>query len=289
MRYGVGYKGSKSRIAKEIIDILPSGNRFIDLFGGGGAMSHCAALSGKYKQVIYSDVDSSITELVKNLFNGVYYNRIDLFEWVSRDRFYAEKETNPIVKWCWSFSNNGKDYLYSLDKEPQKEAIHKAIVNKEYSQLFLQITSGVIPFKADSIPDRKKEWYSFCRQILKSGDKNRLQCIERRLHLTQVEALTRVQAQTQVEALTRSYTEYEYQPGDVVYCDIPYNSTNCGSYQGFNHSEFWNWAEKIPCYISEYSAPDGFECVWQKQIPILSTSDGNHRKAVEKLYKSPCV
>ena len=44
MRYGIGYKGSKSRIAKEIIEILPSGDRFIDLFGGGGAMSHCAAL-----------------------------------------------------------------------------------------------------------------------------------------------------------------------------------------------------------------------------------------------------
>lgn len=35
MRYGVGYKGSKSRIAKEIINILPRGDRFIDLFGSG--------------------------------------------------------------------------------------------------------------------------------------------------------------------------------------------------------------------------------------------------------------
>ena len=65
MRYGIGYKGSKSRIAKEIIDVLPSGERFIDLFGGGGAMSHCAALSGKYNKVIYSDINPSIYELCR--------------------------------------------------------------------------------------------------------------------------------------------------------------------------------------------------------------------------------
>lgn len=34
--YGVPYQGNKSRIADLIINILPSGNRFVDLFGGGG-------------------------------------------------------------------------------------------------------------------------------------------------------------------------------------------------------------------------------------------------------------
>lgn len=32
--YGIPYLGNKSRIADEIIRILPSGNRFVDLFGG---------------------------------------------------------------------------------------------------------------------------------------------------------------------------------------------------------------------------------------------------------------
>jgi len=34
--YGVPYQGNKSRIADLIINILPSGNRLVDLFGGGG-------------------------------------------------------------------------------------------------------------------------------------------------------------------------------------------------------------------------------------------------------------
>ena len=45
MTYGVPYQGSKSRIAKDIIDQLPTGNRFVDLFAGGCAITHAAILS----------------------------------------------------------------------------------------------------------------------------------------------------------------------------------------------------------------------------------------------------
>lgn len=55
MNYGVPYKGSKNKIAKKLIDVLPSAEYFVDLFGGGGAMTHCAALSGKYKKIIYNE------------------------------------------------------------------------------------------------------------------------------------------------------------------------------------------------------------------------------------------
>ena len=46
-KYGITYQGSKNRIAGDLISLLPSGERFVDLFGGGFAMSHCALLSGK--------------------------------------------------------------------------------------------------------------------------------------------------------------------------------------------------------------------------------------------------
>lgn len=55
-KYGFPYKGSKSKIADELIAVMPSGNRFIDLFGGGGAVSHCACLSGKYNSVLYREI-----------------------------------------------------------------------------------------------------------------------------------------------------------------------------------------------------------------------------------------
>ena len=34
-KYGVPYKGSKSKIAEEILEQLPSGKRLVDLFWGG--------------------------------------------------------------------------------------------------------------------------------------------------------------------------------------------------------------------------------------------------------------
>lgn len=36
VHYGVPYQGNKSRIADRIIDVLPEGERLVDLFGGGG-------------------------------------------------------------------------------------------------------------------------------------------------------------------------------------------------------------------------------------------------------------
>ena len=39
-RYGIPYRGSKSRIAKEIVENLPAGEVLHDLFCGGCAVTH---------------------------------------------------------------------------------------------------------------------------------------------------------------------------------------------------------------------------------------------------------
>lgn len=286
MRYGIGYKGSKSRIAEDIISVLPSGKRFIDLFGGGGAISHCASLSHKYEEVVYSDVDVSISSLVYNVFNNAYDNDTSIFEWVSRERFKREKESNPIIKWCWSFGNNGLDYLYSKQIERQKEAIHKAIVNKEYSDLFLSLTNSIIPFTHDDITRRRLEWAEFCRNTFHKTDDYRVPSIER---LETLSYYNSTGEYNKPVCLTRSYTEYEYQEGDIVYCDPPYSNKRQDSYKGFDSKSFYEWARHIPCYISEYSAPDDFECVWEKKISkSINRVNMLSESAVERLFKSPC-
>lgn len=83
MRYGITYQGSKNAIAEDIIRILPSGKRLVDLFGGGGAISHCAALSGKWQKVIYNEYNPLLVDLIKKAINGdtisefVYCNQSD--------------------------------------------------------------------------------------------------------------------------------------------------------------------------------------------------------------------
>lgn len=53
--YGVPYSGSKNRLAEDIIDMLPTGDRLVDLFAGGGAITHCALMSGKWKKILNND------------------------------------------------------------------------------------------------------------------------------------------------------------------------------------------------------------------------------------------
>lgn len=103
MQYGLPYMGSKSRIAEWIIDALPSGKRFIDLFGGGAAMSHAAALSGKYEEAIYSDADLIAVAYVRNTLNGVYSPERFKPYWVSREAFHQLKDVDPYVRYIWSF------------------------------------------------------------------------------------------------------------------------------------------------------------------------------------------
>lgn len=83
-----------------------------------------------------------------------------------------------------------------------------------------------------------------------------------------------------------SYDEYPYQPNSVIYCDPPYQST-IGYESSFNHQKFWNWVRDMSSkghhvYVSEYSAPSDFECVWRKAVKEQVGKNINQK--VEKLF-----
>ena len=128
-RLGVPYQGSKNDIAKEIISILPRGKRFVDLFAGGCAMTHAAMISGKYETFVANDLHGFGLRLFCDAIAGKCNGRWR--EWVSREDFKAKRDIDPLVSLCWSFSNNGRDYLYAANKEAAKYAEHKRRVNGE--------------------------------------------------------------------------------------------------------------------------------------------------------------
>ena len=125
MKYGITYQGSKNAIAEKIIEVLPSGRRFVDLFGGGAAISHCAVLSGKWQKVLYNEYNPLLVDLIKKAINGDYQNEK---RWISREDFFKLKEQDGYIKYCWSFSCAGINYLYSKEVEPWKKALHYARV-----------------------------------------------------------------------------------------------------------------------------------------------------------------
>ena len=73
--------------------------------------------------------------------------------------------------------------------------------------------------------------------------------------------------------------------GAVIYCDPPYRGTNCGKYAGFDSERFYEWARRQDnIYISEYSMPDDFVVVAEREKVVLSAASSNSLKATERIY-----
>ena len=132
MNYGLPYKGSKNKIAEWVVAHLPKATHFYDLFAGGCAITHCAALSGKFEVLHANDLNGSMVELFKGAMAGDYANET---RWISREDFLRLKDSDPYVASCWSFGNNLKGYMYSEEIEPWKKALHYARVFGDCSLL----------------------------------------------------------------------------------------------------------------------------------------------------------
>ena len=169
-KYGIPYMGSKDKIADELLEQMPAGKRFVDLFGGGFAMSHAALLSGKYEHVFYNELNPLLPKLIKDILAGKYANER---RWISRDDFYRLKDVDGYVKYLWSFGNNGNNYLYGKEIEPWKKALHFARVLKDPSLLQefgINSDGSAADIKAKHNEYKQKYIVWYMREILKYTD-----------------------------------------------------------------------------------------------------------------------
>ena len=84
---------------------------------------------------------------------------------------------------------------------------------------------------------------------------------------------------------SKSYDEFT--PfGMCIYCDPPYKNTT--GYGEFEHDVFWSimrkWSEHNDVFVSEYEAPEDFECVFeiQKRVTLGKVKT---QMRTEKLFK----
>lgn len=91
-----------------------------------------------------------------------------------------------------------------------------------------------------------------------------------------------------VELICCEYDKLEIPENSIIYCDPPYFGTT-GYNQTFNHNKFWEWCRMISknhtLFVSEYTAPDDFECIWSKDIVSSLTKDTGSKIGCEKLFK----
>ena len=237
---GIRRRGSEIRDAIQGVEELdcrksdrrPSRRQYIVRpFWRGGAITHCAVLSGKWQKVVYNELDPVVFQGFQMAIQGKFKNEN---RWISRSDFFRLRRSDPYVAMCFSFGNDLKTYCYGRDIEKYKKMIHEIVYG-------------------DTPRNRLKAYKHFMKECKK---------IYRNWTLESLERLERLQSLGHLELSNCDYADVELSNCDyVIYCDIPYKGTNAYN-QDFDYDRFYTWARRQKnIYISSYEMPDDFECI----------------------------
>lgn len=294
-KFGIPYMGSKSKLALDLIGAMPTGRRFVDLFGGGFAMSHCAYLSGRFEEVYYNDINPLLVPLIQDAIDGKYSYDVFKPKFITREEFFEKKDTCGYVKYLWSFSNEGKTYMFGRHIEDMKRKAHDYVVFDIFdAELEGYIGKGRLT-ETDTTGRRLELYKLFREHKATLKEKVRLEPLERLQQLGRLERLQQLEHDrgnlfgnnVKLTLNTGNYTDYEYQEGDVVYCDIPYENTRGYNKENyFDHKAFYSWAltRDYPIYISSYELPEGFFCFFEKERRCLMNGSMSKSYKTEKLF-----
>ena len=312
MNYGIPYKGSKNKIAENIIAQLPPAKHFYDLFGGGGAMTHCALLSGKYDVVHYNELNPLVFKAFKMALNGEFESET---RWISREDFERLKDTDPYVAICFSFGNDLKNYAYNKECEKFKKAVHYSIFFNDNSLLNKYIDLSNFNYCSNNIKERRLELQRFLTVLLRENKlerkvyanfnhvgnvRNVIQNLERlekfmsfnpnggvQNLLQNMNRLEHIPQISNKAILTNlSYEQVPIESDSVIYCDPPYKET--GTYlNDFDHEKFYSWLRSLKqqVFISEYQMPNDFYEVFSIKKRVSFSQKQNTQK-LEKLFST---
>ena len=273
MNLGLPYKGSKNTIAEDIVNRIPRGGKILDACCGGGAFLMAAAMSMRWDKVVGNDLNPATIALLDAVLihkGQIEYEhppictRQDFFNSLQRIENGDFTIQDCVNKYCASFGNDGKTYLYGKQIEEYKLAAEQMLT-------------------ADTLDQRRKFYRKFHALINTddSDDKERLQ---------KLESMQRLQSLERLERLERlDIFDVDYKEFDVVYFDIPYKGTNKYDFE-FDYDRFYDLFKslktdlKINAFLSEYDAP--FTCVAEfEKTQLMAASVGATKKtSKERLF-----
>ena len=114
-----------------------------------------------------------------------------------------------------------------------------------------------------------------------------LQIVQSLPRLQRLQSLKRIPALNRITQTVLSYEFVEIPEDSVVYADIPYQDTYCGTYEGFDHQKFFDFAarQRVPVFISSYQIDDPrFVCVWEREKRCLLQAGGGGALRTERIY-----
>jgi site-specific DNA-adenine methylase len=298
--YGLPFKGSKTRYAKELFDLMPHGGRLVDLFCGGCSMTDYAMKNKLYDSYLANDKDTMVTKAYIEALNGELVPPDMRF--ISKDDFHSHPE-DPYSHICYSFNCRLVSYMYGTEAEVAMKAAHYVACYDDYSLIKAVINSEALLYlkehiAADDFYTRRLQLTTALRELTKNGvdigsmymEPAKKSNIAR--HLCKVnQVLSVAKSYDNLTTSNISYEQYEHHDGDVVYCDPPYTGTDEYRRTGvFDTEKFWQWARtrEYPVYVSEFKAPDDFVSIWKKErLNTFSrpTAERNcQQRVVENLF-----
>lgn len=269
--WGMPWMGSKSDIAWQVVNAIPKGETFVDLFFGGGAITHAAMVSKRWDNFIANDILGTPDIFLKEVRGELKgYDRF-----VSRSEFKASDDI--VVKMLWSFGNDLKGYLWSPENERLKGIATQMLTAKTLESRRMYFKNFIGELKNENVQNIDRLQWLERLESLQS-----LQGLER---LERLQSLERLQMLERFTPLNGDYRDVEIPRCGVVYCDIPYKGTS-GYIGGFDHEAFYEWFSslKVPAFCSEYDAPFTMVAEWDKLKKKGDRRTMKVEKIKERLY-----
>ena len=222
------------------------------------------AMSMKYDAVVGNDLNAATIKLLDAVLINKGQIDYEHPEPCTRNDFFVSLQRinngdftvqDCVNKYCASFGNDGKTYLYGADVEEYKLTAERMLT-------------------APKLNERRKYYRHFVDICEKKERVNELQFLQR------IQMLERLERLERLDIFSIDYSEF-----DIVYFDIPYKGTNKYDFE-FDYDRFYDLFSslKIPSFLSEYDAP--FTCVAEfKKAQLFAANVGSTKSTTkEKLY-----
>ena len=241
---------------------------------GGGAVLMAAAMSLRWNSVVGNDLNPATIKLLDAVLinkGQIEYEhppvctRDDFFNSLQRIENGDFTVQDCVNKYCASFGNDGKTYLYGEDIE----------VCKTTAEQMLACTT---------LESRRHNYRKFIDFLLKDCTNERLARLVNLQSLSQLERLQRLERLERLEQI--DIFNIDYSEFDVVYFDIPYKGTNKYDFI-FDHNKFYEMFLNLkkPAFLSEYDAPFTLVAQFDKcQNMAAAIGSTGKKEGLEKLY-----
>lgn len=293
-RYGTPWLGSKSRICEQVVAALPPAPVFVDLFFGGGAVSHCYAYRRRPAVIIGNDVDGrGQSAFLAGLRNPPPP------EWIEYG--HQREAPEPWIECAFSFAGRaGKSYFCAPEFERWQRNLYDYLTGRTTGVILEQMAG--VDVKAGFVRGQLLRNYQEARlkiadwmlshgypigRIKEYSAKTIAGCQPFSIWRRLCAISERFPCDCELRLTNDDYASVEIPKGAVVYADPPYAGTTGYGREKFDSARFWDYVRRSPALVvvSELSAPPDFVCVREIGLRYaLANASGHGRNVSERLF-----